>query len=257
MSPAHLPHSAKLALASRDAVPQTTASGKAPSTRHNAAAPSKPQAGPPASRKPPGRPAGQGRPAVKARRREPGRDGLGDSPARQQARWRTQLHIVRARKTARAWPSWRSMPPSRRSALFALLAEADRRGWIEFECSERYLVAVVIRHRHIVPDAGGRPPAPLSHATCHRVLRDLREAGWLELAREGCKAARVPRRWRIALPLMPFARPGVGAASARCPVSLRPGQDDSQQNPGQPTTSPAAPLSWSRLSVSSYRKLNR
>ncbi len=235
MSPAHLPHSANLALASSDAAPQTTACGKAPSTSANAATYCEPQAEPAAGRELVGR----GRPAAKASRREPGRDGLGDSPARQEARWRTHLHIVRARKAARAWPSWRSMPPSRRNALFALLAEADRRGWDEVECSERYLVTVVIRHRHRRPSAGGHLPPPPSHATCHRVLRDLREAGWLKLAREGCKAARVARRWRIALPPMQSARTRAGAASTRRPVSLRPHQDDSPQDAGPPVSAPA------------------
>jgi hypothetical protein len=100
------------------------------------------------------------------------------------------------------------MPASRRHVLHALLAEAESRGWREFPCSERYLVTVVIRHRHAEPaDGAGRRLPPISAATCHRALADLHDAGWIMLSREGCKIARRPRRWRITQPVAPPAPP--------------------------------------------------
>lgn len=136
-----------------------------------------------------------------AGRRDPGREGADDSPARSQARVRTHHYISGVREAARSWPGWESLPASRRQVLEALLAEAQSRGWREFPCSERYLVTLVIRHRHTGPaDQAGRQPPPISAATCHRALTDLNDAGWLTLSREGCKIARRPRRWQITHP---------------------------------------------------------
>lgn len=136
-----------------------------------------------------------------AARHDPSREGEDDSPARAAARLRTGLYITQLRGLAGSWPGWSTMPASRRHVLYALLAEAESRGFCEFECSERYLVAVFIRHRHTVAAVNdGRWPSPISAATCHRVLVDLCQAGWIELSREGCKTTQHPRRWRLTRP---------------------------------------------------------
>ena len=134
--------------------------------------------------------------------RDPSREGLGDSPARIRARLSTHYRVARIRQAARRWPHWQSMPKSRRMALNAILDEAESRGWTEFPLAERYLITVLIRHH-------GRGCSP---ATAHRILSDLREAGWLTLRREGCKAARLARRWALS-PAAPPRRP----APAHCP----------------------------------------
>ena len=155
--------------------------------------------------------------------RDRSREGLGDSPARIRARLRTHEQVARIKKAARNWPHWESMPASRRAALDAILAEAESRGWTEFPLSERYLIIVLIRHQ-------GRG---CSAATAHRIVSDLHQAGWLTLRREGCKIARLARRWALS-PCAPPHRP----SPAPCPSGGR----VVRHRLGQPGRQPIASL---------------